>query len=291
MFIEKLEQMKKNFKAATQNFLRNRAKSRENGDIVQSIIMIAIFAIVSLVVVNFMAAALGTKTKGASKPTTAPSPAASTPATSASTTHIDIPVSSVLAVLAIIVVALAVIMGSIWFFRKMAIAKSVTATNIDTWKALIAKHREIRANWASYEMDASKLLDFPLMTDMREPATVGLHKALKHALSLEPKDISSVKFIDAATSPFSLAVNDLDVAFHTAETEARRVVWSRFTGEERKRLATAKNLLHIAMDSAASSAERQMAYKRVFKEIEGLIRIPEQALLALEKTHMLSLAA
>jgi flagellar basal body-associated protein FliL len=281
--------MEKKLKAATQNFLRNRAKSRENGDIVQSIIIIAIFAIVSLVAINYMAAALGTKTKGASKPTTAPSPAATTPVTPAA--PIDIPISSVLAVLAIVVVALAVIMGSIWFFRKMAIAKSVTTTNIDTWKALISKHREVRANWASYELDAAKLLDFPLMTDMREPATVALHKALKHALSLEPKDIQAVKFIDAATSPFALAVNDLDVAFHTAETEARRVVWAKFSDGERKRLATAKNLLRIAMDSAASSAERQTAYKRVFKEIEGLIRIPEQALLALEKTHMLSLAA
>lgn len=272
------------------NIRRRRAESRENGDVVQTVLIIAIFVVIVVVVGNLLYQAIAAKGRN-----TTSHPAASAPATPAAapaaTTHIDIPISSVLAVLAIVVVVIGAIMGAIWFARKMAVAKGATSSNVDTWKTLIAKHREVRANWASYELDASKLLDFPLMTDMREPVTIALHKALKHALSLEPKDIQSVKFVDAATSPFSLAVNDLEVAFHTAESEARRIVWARFSSEERKRLATAKNLLHIAMDSAASSAERQMAYKRVFKEIEGLIHIPEQAFLALEKTHMLSLAA
>lgn len=280
--------MEKTLKARTQKFLKNRAESRENGDIVQTVLIIGIFVVIVGVVGSILYKAIAAK-KGAEvksiKEATGSTPTTPAPA------PIEIPISSVLAVLAIVVVAIGVIMASVWFFRKMAIAKGVSGVNVDTWKTLIAKHREIRANWASYELDAAKLLDFPLMTDMREPATVALHKALKHALSLEPKDIQSVKFIDAATSPFSLAVNDLDVAFHTAEAEARRVVWSRFSSDERKRLATAKNLLHIAMDSAASPSERQMAYKRVFKELEGLIHIPEQAILALEQNHMLSLAA
>lgn len=271
------------------NIRRRQAEARENGDIVQTVLIIAVFVIIVLVVGNIMYAAIKVRKSGSPSPQSRETDP--TPATSGATTTLDIPISSVLAVLAIIVVAIGVIMASIWFYRKMAIAKSTSGVNVDTWKTLIAKHREIRANWASYELDAAKLLDFPLMTDMREPATIALHKALKHALSLEPKDIQSVKFIDAATSPFSQAVNDLDVAFHAAESEARRVVWGRFSNEERKRLATAKNLLNIAMDSAASSSERQMAYKRVFKELEGLIHIPEQALLALEKKHMLSLAA
>ena len=277
--------MEKTLKTAIRKALKNRVESRENGDIVQTFLIIAVFAVIMGVVGNLLYQAVAAKKNATVKSiqqATAPAPTAP---------PIDIPISSVLAVLAIVVVALGVIMGSIWFYQKMAIAKGTTTSNVDTWKTLISKHREIRANWASYELDAAKLLDFPLMTDMREPATVALHKALKHALSLEPKDIKSVKFVDAATSPFSTAVNDLDVAFHTAESEARRVVWSRFSSDERKRLATAKNLLHIAMDSAASESERQMAYKRVFKELEGLIHIPEQAILALETTHMLSLAA
>lgn len=271
------------------NIRRRQAEARENGDIVQTVLIMSVFVVMVLVVGNILYATIKAKKKETAKDISEAT--GSTPATPSAPAPIDIPISSVLAVLAIIVVAIGVIMASVWFYRKMAIAKGTSNVNIETWKTLVAKHREIRSSWASYELDASKLLDFPLMTDMREPSTIALHKALKLALSLEPKDIQSMKFIDAATSPFSKAVNDLDVAFHTAESEARRVVWGRFSNEERKRLATAKNLLNIAMDSAASPSERQMAYKRVFKEIEGLIHIPEQTLLALEKTHMLSLAA
>jgi hypothetical protein len=279
-----MEEISSGFK----NIRRRRAESPKNGDVVQSILIMAISVVIPITVVGALFKA--SEIKGSDKSAT-PTPSASTPATSTVTPHIDIPVTSVLAVLAIVVAVVGVIMASIWFSRKMTIAKSATNSNIATWKTLIAKHHEIRANWTSYELDASKLLDFPLMTDMREPATIALHKSLKHALSLEPKDIQSVKFVDAATSPFASAVNDLDIAFHTTVSEARRVVWGRFSNEERKRLATAKNLLHIAMDSASSESERQMAYKRVFKEIEGLIHIPKQAVLALEKTHMLSLTA
>lgn len=268
---------------------QRRAQARENGDVVQTVMIIAIFVVIVVVIGKLLYEAIKAKQNGTS--TATPKPSASAPAAPVATTHIDIPITSVLSVLAIVVAVVGLIMVSVWFFRKMAIAKGNSTANMDTWKTLIAKHREIRTNWASYELDAVKLLDFPLMTDMREPSTVALHKALKHALSLEPKDIQAVKFVDAATSPFSQAVSDLDVAFHTAEVEARRVVWGKFSPDERKRLATAKNLLHIAMDSAASTAERQMAYKRVLKEIEGLIHIPEQALLALEEKHMLSLAA
>lgn len=272
---------------------QRRAQARENGDIVQTVLIIAIFVITVMFIGRGLYDGLKAKQAGnKTSPSPAPAHAADpTSAAPAATTHLDIPITSVLTVLAIVVVTVGVIMASIWFYRKMAIANGASNANLDTWKTLIAKHREIRANWASYELDAVKLLDFPLMTDMREPSTIALHKALKHALSLEPKDIQAVKFVDAATSPFSQAVNDLDVAFHTAEAEARRVVWGKFSADERKRLATAKNLLSIAMDSAASTSERQMAYKRVLKEIEGLIHIPEQTLLALEEKHMLSLAA
>lgn len=279
--------MKKTLETTIRNIVQNWAKSRENGDMMAAIIVISLCAIAAMLVLNAFASTMGGKTPQ----TTSRQPAnQASPVTPAAPADIS-SILGVLAVLAIVVFVIGLIIASVWFFRKMAVSKIVQSTNVDSWNTLIAKHREIRAEWASYELDAVKILDFPLMTDMREPATLTLHKTLKHALSLEPKDIQSVKFIDAATSPFSVAVNDLDVAFHAAEAEARRVVWSRFSSDERKRLATAKNLLSIAMDSAASDSERQMAYKRVFKELEGLIRIPEQAVLALEKTHMLSLAA
>ena len=42
---------------------------------------------------------------------------------------------------------------------------------------VLAQHDRTDARWLDYEIDIAKLLDFPLMTDMRDPLTVGFHKA------------------------------------------------------------------------------------------------------------------
>ncbi|MGF2951002.1 hypothetical protein ACOJVP_01405, partial [Mycobacterium sp. THU-M116] len=48
------------------------------------------------------------------------------------------------------------------------------------WRMLrrvIAEHTRTDARWLDYELDVAKLLDFPVMTDMRDPLTVEFHKA------------------------------------------------------------------------------------------------------------------
>jgi hypothetical protein len=62
-----------------------------------------------------------------------------------------------------------------------------------------------------------------------------------------------------------------------------RIKDSKFTAPERQRLATARQLLRIASDSAATPAERQTAYKRARRELDGLIVLPVAALAALEE--------
>ena len=61
------------------------------------------------------------------------------------------------------------------------------------------------------------------------------------------------------------------MAFDVAERDARRLKDSSFTEVERKRLDTAKQLLTVAIDEAATPAERQLAYRRVREELDGLI--------------------
>ena len=78
------------------------------------------------------------------------------------------------------------------------------------------------------------------------------------------------------------AVNSFAVALDVAEREARRIRDSKFTGPERERLATARQLLRIAGDHAATPAERQAAYKRARRELDGLIVLPDAAVAALE---------
>ena len=56
----------------------------------------------------------------------------------------------------------------------------------------------------------------------------------------------------------------------------------RFTVMERKRLDTAQQLLTIAIDQAATPAERQVAYRRVREELDGLISLSDEAIEVLE---------
>src|SRR5689334_18263701 len=47
-------------------------------------------------------------------------------------------------------------------------------------------HARTDARWLEYELDAAKLLDFPLMTDLRAPLTNDFHKAKLRADLLRP---------------------------------------------------------------------------------------------------------
>ena len=42
---------------------------------------------------------------------------------------------------------------------------------------LLDQHDRTDARWLDYEVDVAKLLDFPMMTDMRQPLTVAFHKS------------------------------------------------------------------------------------------------------------------
>jgi hypothetical protein len=148
-------------------------------------------------------------------------------------------------------------------------------------ESLIAAHDATNKRWLGYELDVGKLIDFPLMTDVREPLTVAFLRAKREADGLRPAsaaDITSHSRLEA----YRKAVDGFSVALDVAEREARRIRDSKFTGPERARLATARQLLKIAENHAATPAERQAAYKRARRELDGLIVLPDVTVAALE---------
>jgi hypothetical protein len=98
-----------------------------------------------------------------------------------------------------------------------------------------------------------------------------------------------VKIDAASLTEYREAVNDYEVAFDVAEKDARRLRDSTFTDAERHRLDTAKQLLTVAIDEAATPAERQLAYRRVRQELDGLISLSDEAVEVLEKKVALQL--
>jgi hypothetical protein len=158
----------------------------------------------------------------------------------------------------------------------------------DQLEKLFAAHDAVTARWLEYELDVAKLIDFPAMSDGRQPLTAAFLKAKKVADGLRPAS-ASAKLTAEQVTEYRAAVTDYEVAFDLAERDARRQSDSGFTDAERRRLATAKQLLTVAVDSAATPAERQSAYKRARRELDGLIAVSDEAIVVLEKKVALEL--
>ena len=148
---------------------------------------------------------------------------------------------------------------------------------------LLAEHDRTDARWLDYEVDIAKLLDFPLMTDMRNPLTVAFHKAKRQADLLRPERPEDVLGERSAQLDYRDAMHEYVIAFEVAEAEAIRRRRSDFSEDDQQRLARAQHLLQLAEDSAASPQERQNAYARATKELDGLIALPAPVRASIER--------
>lgn len=62
-----------------------------------------------------------------------------------------------------------------------------SAVDIET---LVATHDATNRRWLDYELDVGKLIDFPLMTDVREPLTVAFLRAKREADGQRPNSLA-----------------------------------------------------------------------------------------------------
>jgi uncharacterized protein (DUF2384 family) len=143
-------------------------------------------------------------------------------------------------------------------------------------------HNATDKRWLEYEMDVAKLLDFPMMTDMREPMTVRFHQAKVRADMLRPVTVEDLLADRGSQAEYLEAVQHYVTAFEVAETEAMRRRRSDFSAEEQQRLARAQRLLRLACDTGAAQEERRHAYDRARRELDGLMVLPATTRAALE---------
>jgi hypothetical protein len=150
-------------------------------------------------------------------------------------------------------------------------------------RRLLDEHGRTDARWLEYELDFAKLLDFPLMTDLRDPLTVAFHKAKLRADLLRPVKAEDLLDDRDAAAKYQVAVEDYVTAFNIAEAEAIRRRRNDFSRDEQQRIARAQRLLMVASDSAATPQERQNAYDLAGKELDGLIVLPATTQAAIER--------
>jgi hypothetical protein len=153
------------------------------------------------------------------------------------------------------------------------------------WQAImrvVREHDRTDTRWLDYELDVSKLLDYPLMTDMRDSLTQRFHRAKLRADMLRPADAGDLLDDSEAARQYLDAVEEYVTAFDVAETEAIRRRRSGFSRGEQQRLSRAHGAMRIATDSAAPQ-ERERAFDVARRELEGLVVLPERTRAAIER--------
>jgi hypothetical protein len=151
-------------------------------------------------------------------------------------------------------------------------------------RKLLQAHTDTDNRWLSYELDVAKLLDFPLMTDLRDPLTMAFHQAKRRADLMRPDAADDIIDDRDAQLEYRDAVHDYAGAFDIAEAEAVRRRRSDFSSADQDRMARAQSLLRLAGDSGATPQERQSAYARARTELDGLIALPAPAVASIERS-------
>lgn len=126
----------------------------------------------------------------------------------------------------------------------------------------------VQRDIASYETDIVKIIKYPVMTDRTDVNTMKMVKLLKKAerLSESPED-----------PDFEQTVSDLEDAFLAAESNALKLASTLLSEADKKKTEKAKDLLAIAADEGSSENEKKVSFKQAFKNLEGVIAVPEIA--------------
>jgi hypothetical protein len=165
-------------------------------------------------------------------------------------------------------------------------AAASTNSRAAQWRAIsrtVKEHDRTDTRWLDYELDVGKLLDFPLMTDMRNPLTERFHRAKVRADLLRPAKAEDLLEDADAARDYLDAVENYVTAFDVAENEAMRRRRNDFTKEEQGRLARARSALRVAVDTATTTQERERAYALASRELDGLVVLPERSRAAIER--------
>jgi carbonic anhydrase/acetyltransferase-like protein (isoleucine patch superfamily) len=127
---------------------------------------------------------------------------------------------------------------------------------------------EITANIDSYATDIVKIIKYPAMVDPSVPETLAMTVALKKVkrLSRNPEN-----------EEFATALAELEEKFILAEAQAFKLASTLLSDDDKKKTRKASDLLRIASNEASSEQEKRVAFIQGFKQLEGVIPVPEIA--------------
>lgn len=134
--------------------------------------------------------------------------------------------------------------------------------------AIVKAYREVCEGIDSYRTDVVKIIKYPVMTDQTDEHTLEMMMALKTVQRLED---------DPSAREFREAVIALEKSFMKAESNARKVASSLLSDVEKKKTEKAKDMFRIAADEVSSEQEKKVAFIQGFKQLEGILDVPDVA--------------
>jgi carbonic anhydrase/acetyltransferase-like protein (isoleucine patch superfamily) len=127
---------------------------------------------------------------------------------------------------------------------------------------------ELKDKVDSYHNDVVNLLRYPVMSDMTNDFTRAMATAMRRA---------ERSLVSGEESEIKEAVLAFEESLLVAESNARKIASSALTPEDRKKTETAKQLFALAVNEGAAENEKKTALQRAFKELEGVMDIPQTA--------------
>lgn len=135
--------------------------------------------------------------------------------------------------------------------------------------SVLDEYNEIVAEINAYQTDIVKIIKYPVMTDSSDPNTLNMSLAFKKAKRLSRKPDSPA---------FADAVEDLEAKFAIAESNALKIAATKLSDADQKKVKLAKEILNKASNEASTEHEKKVAFAQGFKQLEGIIAVPEVAM-------------
>lgn len=153
------------------------------------------------------------------------------------------------------------------------------------WQAIRDRHKALKRAYLHAERDWDMLFDYPSLTDVTVPETVAMLRAMRAADDTDPTlPASADQTTDLHRLPYPHAVDTFAQAWDVALAHAKQVGQDAIPAAERRTIDRIRHLLALAEDTAATPAERDVAYTQASTLIGSLraVHVPEKTLHALE---------
>lgn len=153
--------------------------------------------------------------------------------------------------------------------KVLEVLEDMPSSDATEISPVLIAFNEIKENIASYQSDIVKIIKYPVMTDGTDSFTRAMVKSLNQAQRLSGKPESPA---------FFEAISVLEDAFIAAESNAMKIASTALSEADLKKVGLAKDLLAIASNEVSSDNEKKVSFKQAFKQLEGVVVVPEIAM-------------